>query len=106
MDLFTDKANDIIKGLKPVNEKVIYDSSKDHKEEDDQQQPSTPPTPDEIKMGLTPQAMGAINVANKLAQNAKGGILFNRNPQKKMDQAYGNLLGKIAGRINTISKNL
>ena len=93
MDLFTDKANSIIKELKHLQEKVIYDSTKDS-------------TPDEIAMGLTPQALGAINVAKKLATQAKGGVFFNRNPQQKMDKAYGDMLGKISQRITNISKNL
>ena len=105
MDLFTDKANSIIKELKHLQEKVIYDSTKDNAEEDDQQQ-SKQSTPDEIAMGLTPQALGAINVAKKLSTQAKGGVFFNRNPQQKMDKAYGDMLGKISQRISNISKNL
>ena len=57
-------------------------------------------------MGLTPQALGAINVAKKLATQAKGGVFFNRNPQQKMDKAYGDMLGKISKRISDISNKI
>lgn len=102
MDAFTDKANSVIEQL--LKEKVIYDSTKESSEEDDQQ--TKKPTSDEAAMGLDQKTIGAINMAKKLSTSAQGGIFFNRNPQQKMDKAYGDMLGKISQRITNISKNL
>jgi len=102
MDAFTDKANSVIKQL--LKEKVIYDSTKESQEEDDQQ--TQQPTSDEAAMRLDQKTIGAINMAKKLSTSAKGGMFFNRDPQKKMDQAYGAMLGKISKRISDISNKI
>jgi len=113
MDLFTEKANSIIKRLNENN--IVYSHYEDeddktqpdsNTQEEDDQAPttSTPNSTDEEKMGLTPQALAAINVAKKMATQAQGGLFS--NPQKKMNKAYGSLMDKIAGRIINLSKNV
>ena len=97
MDLFTQKANDIVKNLNEnAGEKVIY-SSEENAED-----------PQMKAMGLDKNAIAAIDVASKMAtQAAKSGVPgFRTDPQKAMNAAYGKLMNSIAKKINTISANI
>ena len=101
MDLFTRKANNIVKSLnedanEDSNETVIY-SSEENAED-----------PQMKAMGLDKNAIAAINVASNMStQAAKSGVYgFRTDPQKAMNQAYGKLMNSIAKKITPISANI
>ena len=99
MDLFTQKANSIVKSLnEDANEKVIYSSEEEEDAEDAQLK----------AMGLDQTGQAAVKVASTMAtQAAKSGIPGSRtDPQVAMNKAYGNLMTSIAKKINTISSKI
>ena len=94
MDMFTEKANSILKEMKPV-ETVVYDSNEENEEGDSDD--------NTINKG----ALNAITVAQKLATSP--GITANVpiiGAQSQMNSAYGNLMKSISKRMNTIATNL
>ncbi len=97
MDLFTQKANSIVKSLnEDADEKVIYSSEEDAEDA-------------QLKaMGLDQTGQAAVKVASTMAtQAAKSGIPgFRTDPQVAMNKAYGNLMTSIAKKINTISSKI
>lgn len=50
--------------------------------------------------------LAAVSVAGKLATKASGGLNPFNNPQKKMNKAYDDLMGKIATRISNIASKI
>lgn len=101
MDLFTQKANSIIKQLNEMHDEedeVIYSSDEEENAEDPQMK----------KMGLDKASIAAVGVARDLAtQASKSGIPgFRADPQKEINQAYGKLMTTIAKKINTIASNI
>ena len=58
----------------------------------------------ETKIGLTDQDVGAMEIAQRLATKAKGGM-FN-NPQTAINKAYGDMMNKVAKRIKDVAKRV
>lgn len=104
MDLFTEKANSIIKSIKPLKdvleeEKVVY-SSEEEEAKEEQAEDAADKT---LKaLGLDPKAIAAISVAQKMSTQAAR----SQDPQKVMNQAYGKLMTSIAGKIDNLSKSI
>lgn len=111
MDLFTEKANSIIKSIKPLKdvleeEKVVYSSEEEEaKEEQAEDASSTVPDKTLKALGLDPKAIAAISVAQKMSTQAARSS-FRQDPQKVMNTAYGKLMTSIAGKINDLSKSI
>lgn len=107
MDLFTEKANSIIKSIKPLKdvleeEKVVY-SSEEEEAKEEQAEDAADKT---LKaLGLDPKAIAAISVAQKMSAQAARSS-FRQDPQKVMNQAYGKLMTSIAGKIDNLSKSI
>ena len=96
MDLFTEKANSILKEMKPA-ETVVYNSAEENEEDDG--------TGDDNS--IDSGALNAVTVAQKLATSP--GVTANIpfiGAQSKMNSAYGNLMKSISTRINTIASNV
>lgn len=118
MDLFTEKANEIIKSLdtfKPLSEeKVVYSSEEEElkaakKTDDSTEEDAESPEDKALKaMGLDPKAVAAVSFAQKMStQAAKSGVPgFRTDPQKAMNQAYGKLMTNIANKISNLSKGI
>lgn len=119
MDLFTEKANSIIKSIKPVEEKsegaILYSSEDEEakymKELEHKKKAAKEPeedaeqlTKDDLAAGIDKQTMAAINLANKMsAQAAKSGVPgFRTDPQKALNQAYGKLMTGLAAKLSKI----
>lgn len=119
MDLFTEKANSIIKSIKPVEEKsegaILYSSEDEEakymKELEHKKKVAKKPeedaeqlTKDDLAAGIDKQTMAAINLANKMsAQAAKSGVPgFRTDPQKALNQAYGKLMTGLAAKLSKI----
>jgi hypothetical protein len=53
---------------------------------------------------LTPQD---VTIAKTLAGGqARGGVLFNRNPQKQIEQAYGDIMTKLAKKLKATAASI
>lgn len=103
MDLFTEKANSIIKKLDDnKSEHIVYSSDEEMPEED--AETTTSLTRDDLAAGLDKQTMAAINLAQKLStQAAKSGVPgFRTNPQQAINQAYGKLMTGLAAKLSKI----
>jgi len=120
MDIFTEKANSILKTINPIKEKadgaVVYSSEdeeakymqeleqkkkgKDDVKDEDAEQL----TKDDLAAGLDKQTMAAINLAQKMStQAAKSGVPgFRTDPQKALNQAYGKLMTGLAAKLSKI----
>lgn len=120
MDLFTEKANSIIKSVKPLKEKkeeaIVYSSEdeevkymqeleqkkkqKDKPKDEDAEQL----TKDDLAAGIDKQTMAAINLANKMnAQAAKVGVPgVKTNAQQTLNQAYSKLMTGLAAKLSKI----
>jgi hypothetical protein len=86
MDLFTDKANDILKGL--LKEKVIYDSTKEAQNDEDcnnmAEDENTPTT--------------SLDLSSSIASNALTKNPNNARKLKQLQQKTGNLLDRMISR--------
>lgn len=124
MDIFTEKANSILKTIKPIKEKadgaIVYSSedeeakymqeleqkkkAKDAPAEDIPAEDAEQLTKDDMATGLDKQTLAAINLAQKMsAQAAKSGVLgFRTDPQKALNQAYGKLMTGLAAKLSKI----
>lgn len=48
-----------------------------------------------------------LRIAQMLAGgNAKGGVFFNRNPQKRIEKAYGTIVGKLAQKFEKLASQI
>lgn len=93
MDLFTEKANSIIKKLDDnKSEHIVYSSDEEMPEED--AETTTSLTRDDLAAGLDKQTMAAINLAQKLSTQAA--------PQQAINQAYGKLMTGLAAKLSKI----
>ena len=101
MDLFTEKANNIIKKLdENKTEHIVYSSEEDEMPEEDAET-ATALTQDDRKAGLDDQTMAAINLAQKMSTGAARSS-FRQDPQKAMNQAYGKLMTGLANKLSKI----
>jgi len=120
MDLFTEKANNILKTINPIKEKsdgaIVYSSEdeevkymqelelkkkqKDEPKDEDAEQL----TKDDLAAGIDKQTMAAINLAQKVStQMQKSGVPgFRTDPQKALNQAYGKLMTGLASKLSKI----
>jgi hypothetical protein len=103
-------------GLKKMNAVISYDVDgkkgkfkitpvgKVEKYEEDEDQ-------EEFK-GLSKLTGGSLNaddlrIARILAGgNAKGGLFLNRNPQKQIEQAYGEIVGKLGKKLKKVASQI
>lgn len=66
---------------------------------------------EELK-GISKMTSGALTADDiKIAKilsggTAKGGLLFNRNPQKQIEKAYGDIVGKIAKKLQKTASQI
>lgn len=117
MDLFTEKANSIIKSVKPLKEKkeeaIVYSSEdeetkymqeleqkkkqKDKPKDEDAEQL----TKDDLAAGIDKQTMAALNLAQKMSTGAARSS-FRQDPQKALNQAYGKLMTGLAAKLSKI----
>jgi hypothetical protein len=98
MDLFTEKANKVIKKLNASKARNPIEAKEEDAEAAD--------TPDEKKMGMDKKSIAAVNVAQKLATKPGTLNLPFIGAQAKMNSAYGNLMKAMANKINNIANNL
>lgn len=62
--------------------------------------------PELVKMGMGKKDLAAVNVAQKLATKPGALNLPFIGAQAKMNNAYGNMMKKIANKINTIASKI
>ena len=110
MDLFTKKANNIIKKLdENKTEHIVYSS-------EEEELPGEEEIPEEERMpeedaetynkipGIDKSTMSAINLAQKMSTQAqKSGVPgFRTDPQVAMNKAYGKLMVDLAAKLSKI----
>ena len=98
MDNFTDRANEIVK-------EGVYKTLVKQREENAEApaQAAQGQDPALKAMGLKPEDVGAMDVAQKLATKPGKFNLPIIGAQAKMNSAYGTLIKKIAGKITKIA---
>ena len=100
MDLFTKKANNIIKKLdENKTEHIIYSS-----EEEELPGEEIMPEEDAENPVVDKSTLAAINLAQKMSTQAqKSGIPgFRTDPQVAMNKAYGKLMVDLAAKLSKV----
>jgi len=94
MDLFTDKANDILKGL--LKEKVIYDSTKETSSDEDCDEMAPLTAEDENTPTNTPAT--SLDLSTNIASNTLTKNPSNARKLKQLQVTTGNLLNKMISK--------
>ena len=102
MDLFTDKANSIIKELKPLQEKVIYDSTKEN--EEDAEAPTASFTSNASTTSQIPTNSSEMAFTQNLASTNPKNTALLKQLQAKTSQLLQTMNNKVQAQAKQINK--